>query len=684
MAEGPDPLNRLREQVNCPVCLDVFKQPKILTCTHAFCKDCIDHLPMDPMDGGYRIQCPTCREPTTLPRNGSASSLRPAFLVNTLIELYHSMKTHVPESGEPRYVQSNKCLKHDRPLEMYCEECQEVACSKCDRINHHEHNCGYIADLFDKQRREIDNHLQLVGQQVRVVLDALDGLNTQQEQIAAHGKAIKSEIDATTARLVEAIQRSGARLKGSVDALVQDKLTNIAAQIKEGQMFLMSLKSSEQYVQDRLCNGSQHEILREKKSMVQRLRAASEELTHIEPKEKADIVFQHSHDLLEKCRVIGEVGIGMTETRALTDTMDTLESSIVSSATGNDASETIAPLGKSNHMTAIKDRPSIVYIYIPSIASLKQKALTCHLEPEEEGGVATQCEIKLVNKVRYKISFTAQYRGLYHMKLQFKGVDIPIGYTVQVATTIPGLRRPTAAASGTAAAGPLLLAEDGGIATIDKTSHTVRRSDSQGGGTNRGICHAPDNHILVVSSCAPHVTKYNEDHSLVATANTSQGSGPLQFKKPRGIAVSSTAQAYVCDTNNHRIQVLNPDLTFSHTFGGRGSGCGQFRSPHDLAIDPRDDTLYVCDHGNNRIQKLSSDGTFIDKFVVPTSPRCVALDAAAGVLYVTMQDYVVVYTCEGEPVNEKPPLNAGRCMGLAVDDERVYVCDYDNNQVIVI
>ena len=39
------------------------------------------------------------------------------------------------------------------------------------------------------------------------------------------------------------------------------------------------------------------------------------------------------------------------------------------------------------------------------------------------------------------------------------------------------------------------------------------------------------------------------------------------------------SKVYVTDTDNHRILVLNPDLTFSSTFGKRGSGKGQFDDP---------------------------------------------------------------------------------------------------------
>ena len=83
MAEGPDPFAKLKEQVTCPVCLEVFTQPKLLACNHSFCMGCINQLKVD---GDNKKMCPLCRKPTTLPSNGSAG-LRPAFHINTLMEL---------------------------------------------------------------------------------------------------------------------------------------------------------------------------------------------------------------------------------------------------------------------------------------------------------------------------------------------------------------------------------------------------------------------------------------------------------------------------------------------------------------------------------------------------------------------------------------------------------------------
>ena len=80
------------------------------------------------------------------------------------------------------------------------------------------------------------------------------------------------------------------------------------------------------------------------------------------------------------------------------------------------------------------------------------------------------------------------------------------------------------------------------------------------------------------------------------------------------ITISSiTGHIYIADYFNHRIQVLNPDLTFSHTFSTKGSAKGQFNNPGDIAID-RQGLVYVADISNHCFQKFTSVGQFLFQF----------------------------------------------------------------------
>ena len=70
---------------------------------------------------------------------------------------------------------------------------------------------------------------------------------------------------------------------------------------------------------------------------------------------------------------------------------------------------------------------------------------------------------------------------------------------------------------------------------------------------------------------------------------------------------------YVAETDNNRVQVLNSDLTFSHTFGRKGSGKGQFNWPYGVACDSSGN-VYVTDTNNQRVQVFTAEGKFLRMF----------------------------------------------------------------------
>ena len=124
-----------------------------------------------------------------------------------------------------------------------------------------------------------------------------------------------------------------------------------------------------------------------------------------------------------------------------------------------------------------------------------------------------------------------------------------------------------------------------------------------------------------------------------------------EFHVPRGVTLYEN-QVYVCDHNNHRIQVFDLDLNFVQSIGSRGKGKGDFTSPYDVKFDAAGN-MYVAEYGNGRVQVLDTSRQFIRTFGQEGEGK---LRRPSGLhivdKYVYMSDYsgdcIVVYETSGQ------------------------------------
>ena len=116
----------------CPICLEVFDNPKALPCLHAFCLKCLQGYFSDnnPRDD---VLCPMCRKEFQIPADGPGG-LPHHFFMQHLID---SIKTLSISTDE---VVCEACLEENgngkgtvTAATMYCVDCSEYLCEKCSR-----------------------------------------------------------------------------------------------------------------------------------------------------------------------------------------------------------------------------------------------------------------------------------------------------------------------------------------------------------------------------------------------------------------------------------------------------------------------------------------------------------------------------------------------------------------------
>src|SRR5580765_5526591 len=98
------------------------------------------------------------------------------------------------------------------------------------------------------------------------------------------------------------------------------------------------------------------------------------------------------------------------------------------------------------------------------------------------------------------------------------------------------------------------------------------------------------------------------------------GNDGTHFKRPTDIAWLPDGTFFVSDGyGNTRVAKFDRNGKFLLTWGTRGTGNGQFNTPHSIAID-RNRRVYVSDRANNRVQVFDENGKYLDQFPNITQP----------------------------------------------------------------
>ena len=78
------------DHLQCSICLDIYDDPKCLTCLHSFCKACLDETLQFNHDGSARIVCPECKEVTSIGLHQTTCDLRANFQIRGIVDAYNT------------------------------------------------------------------------------------------------------------------------------------------------------------------------------------------------------------------------------------------------------------------------------------------------------------------------------------------------------------------------------------------------------------------------------------------------------------------------------------------------------------------------------------------------------------------------------------------------------------------
>uniref|UniRef100_A0A8C3RG08 Uncharacterized protein n=1 Tax=Cyanoderma ruficeps TaxID=181631 RepID=A0A8C3RG08_9PASS len=129
---GAEAVAGLREELTCAICLDIYKDPVSLGCSHSFCRVCIEQARLQHPQGPPC--CPLCHSPV--------GELKPNFLLRNIVQKFMD----APVLAE------RKCPKHGKLLECFCEDDWECVCIVCSIVSHKNHKIITLEEAFKESQ----------------------------------------------------------------------------------------------------------------------------------------------------------------------------------------------------------------------------------------------------------------------------------------------------------------------------------------------------------------------------------------------------------------------------------------------------------------------------------------------------------------------------------------------------
>ncbi|XP_068021403.1 E3 ubiquitin-protein ligase TRIM13 [Melanerpes formicivorus] len=172
-----DTMELLEEDLTCPICCSLFDDPRVLPCSHNFCRKCLEGI----LEGNVRnvlwrpspFKCPTCRKETPV---AGVNSLQVNYSLKGIVEKYNKIKV------SPKMP---VCRVHSgQPLNIFCRTDMQLICGVCaTRGDHTKHGFCSIEEAYSQEKRAFETLFQgFESWRCGDALSRLDALETSKRK----------------------------------------------------------------------------------------------------------------------------------------------------------------------------------------------------------------------------------------------------------------------------------------------------------------------------------------------------------------------------------------------------------------------------------------------------------------------------------------------------------------------
>ncbi|NWI74321.1 TRI59 protein, partial [Dryoscopus gambensis] len=234
-------MEQLEEELTCTICFEIFAEPRVLPCSHTFCRACLQGLlqPSDEFPGRMGLCCPTCRAVVAVPAAGP-QALPINFALKAVIDKWQQEKPPGAGAG----AEAGTCRAHPRqPLNIYCLQDRQLVCGQCLTIGkHHGHPIDDLQNVYRKAKEASGklleeltdkSHSEKLLQQYKAQCQS--ALQSDREAVLWYFKELGDALEHKKAALLSALDELDSCISEKYDPLIEEveKLKLEESELKE-------------------------------------------------------------------------------------------------------------------------------------------------------------------------------------------------------------------------------------------------------------------------------------------------------------------------------------------------------------------------------------------------------------------------------------------------------------------
>ncbi|XP_056091994.1 E3 ubiquitin-protein ligase TRIM35-like [Rhinichthys klamathensis goyatoka] len=232
-------LSITEEDLYCPICCDIFRDPVLLACSHSICNGCVKTF----WNRRGTQECPICRIVSSKPILDPPINI----VLRNMCDLIRE------ETTQDLPVETTGfCRLHGELLTFFCAEDQELVCGKCRNALHKNHRIRSTTDASQDLRYELQQKLKAFLEKLGVYERFKQSWDETAEYIKRQSQHTETQIKEAFEKLHQFLENEEAASLTALRREDKQKSEIIKKKIEEITSGMLSLSHIIESIEDQL------------------------------------------------------------------------------------------------------------------------------------------------------------------------------------------------------------------------------------------------------------------------------------------------------------------------------------------------------------------------------------------------------------------------------------------------